>query len=215
MDESNRVAFDLAHANLQSITRAQRFYLSSLLVYLCLVWGWFFVGSGETVTIQMLGATIKTSGFWKITPLVTTLLTLGLIGSINAAGPAWRRLRETLWYLGIASSEPRVVFHQLDTHKNIFDYFTYLRLHPEKPAQGMRSARFDFRHFLYPSLYAASIYTTYRATREAFTFGDRWLHSGFQIYALVCLGFQIAYSVRPFWRAFCRFLGLRTDKVYE
>jgi len=41
-DEANSLKlFDLAYENFQSISRAQRFYLSFLLVYLSVVWGWY------------------------------------------------------------------------------------------------------------------------------------------------------------------------------
>jgi hypothetical protein len=215
VDTGAKLAFDLAYSNLQSISRAQRLYLTALLLYLCLVWGWFFVGNREAVSLQLLGVMLRTEGFWTITPLVTTLLTLALIGSINAAGPVWKRLREAFSKVGIPAPECSVVFYQLDTDKNIFDYFTFLKLHPEKLPREERRARFDLWHFLYPSLFAASIYTNYRAWMEAYGIGEAWHHLGFQTYALVCLFLQTAYAVRPFYRATCRFLGIRIHLVND
>src|SRR5437667_7508243 len=111
--------FDLANQNLQSIGKAQRFYLSSLLVYLCVVWGWYFVAAKEALSIQIFGITLKTGGLWVMTPGVTTALSLALIGAVNAAGPAWERLHQQAEHLGVGWLNCAVTFGQLDTHKNL------------------------------------------------------------------------------------------------
>ena len=222
-DSRNRLRFELAHSNLQSISSAQRFYLSALLVYLCLVWGWFFVGGGEAVTIQLLGVGLKTSGVWKITPLVTTLLTLALIGSINAAGPAWAQLRMAFRDCGLIAPRCEPIFYDLDTHKNIFDYFAFLRVKPEGSITGaadidgleQRRRRFALRHFLYPTLFIASIYTTYKSMTEPFGVDNISHPPMFLIYGWTCFGIQCLYALRPIYRAICRFLGVRTAFVYE
>ena len=218
-DDKDRIRFELAHANLLSITNAQRFYLSTLLVFLCLVWGWVFVGEGEAVTIQLLGVGLKTGGVWKITPLVTTLLSLALIGSINAAGPAWMELKRAFAKCGITAPRSDPIFYDLDTHKNIFDYLAFLRIRPERNLGDIkdldRRRRFGFRHFLYPSLFLASIYTAYRAVQEPFAAGNKSSHAGFVIYGWLCVGLQCLYALRPVYRAVCRFLGIRTNFVYD
>lgn len=220
---SEKLRFDLALSNLQTISNAQRFYLSALLVYLCLVWGWAFVGGGEAVTLQLLGIGMKTSGVWKITPLIATLLTLALVGSLNAAGPAWTELREAYRATGLEAPSCNPVFFNVDTHKNIFDYFAFLSLRPEASiaeelrgeASNQPRPRFRFRHFLYSGLFIASIYTTYQAIRAPYGPGEIIHYVRFHIYGWACLGFQVAYSVRPIYRAICRFFGWRTEFVYN
>ncbi|MCI0628666.1 MAG: hypothetical protein L0387_44630, partial [Acidobacteria bacterium] len=87
--------FELHRANLQSVSRAQKIYLTTLLTYLALIWGWYLFGGRNDITIQMLGITVKSNAFWAVTPAVVTLFALALIGSINAAEPIWRKLRDT------------------------------------------------------------------------------------------------------------------------
>ncbi len=214
-DSSSWKLFELAYENLQSISKAQRFYLSLLLVYLCAVWGWYFVGGGEAVTIQVVGITLKTGGLWIITPAVTTLLALALIGAVNAAGPAWKRLQKAAAQTSLPELRRGLVFYQLDTHKNIFDYFTFLRIHPEEVPREEPRPRFDVRHFLYPLLFAASIWTTWTAITKVYDLGELFHHQRFLVYGASCLLFQGAYSIRPWYRAICRFLGVRLQFVRD
>lgn len=196
--------FDLAHENLKSIGKAQHFYLSTLFVYLCVVWGWHFASSESAVPVQVFGITLKTNGLWVITPGVTTALCLGLIGAVNAAGPAWRRLREHSAQLNLNLSRG-VTFYELDTYKNLFDYLAYLRLNPKGSLIEQSGQKFYLWHFLYPSLYVASIYTSYRAAIEVWGLCGLTGHPLALLYVGVCVSLQVAYSIRPWWRAFERF----------
>jgi len=212
--------FDLAYQNVQSISKAQRFYLSALLVYLCAVWGWYFVGGRENVSLEVVGITLKTGGLWVITPALTTLLTLALIGSVNAAGPAWVRLKQATAGDSILSDlRCGLVFYEIDTHKNVFDYFTFLRVHPERPPNQDPRRPFEPRHFLYPLLYAASIWTTWTAISKTYVAADSSGELGrptrFLVYGVICLFLQAIFAVRPWYRAICRFLGIRAEYVYE
>src|SRR6267142_4899939 len=217
LDDRSKIRFDLALSNLRSISAAQRFYLSALLVYICFVWGWFFVAAGQAVNFQLLGISLQTAGVWKITPLVATLLTLALIGSINAAGPAWTELRSAYRELGLQAPSCDPIFYNLDTHKNLFDYFAFLQFWPEGSIvetgniDGLeqKRRRFMLRHFLYPFLFAASLITTYKAVREPAAFIGVTHHVTFWVYRWTCLLVQAAYCVRPVYRAACRFLGVR------
>jgi hypothetical protein len=208
MDDSalNLRVFDLHYANLQSIGKAQKVHLTTLMVYLGVVWGWYIVGEGTSVTIQMLGLAIKAKGFWVSTPLIVTFFSLALIGSVNAAGPTRKKLDATLKKLGM---EKEFEFYDLDMHKNVLDYFTYLRLRPEKTMSEVGHQRFRIRHFLYVTPVLIGIYTTWFAMRRPELSGVHW----FWLYAGSCLILQIACCVRPFWRALCRFLGIRRDKT--
>ncbi len=48
-DEKARLRFELANANLQSVSRAQGIYLTALLIYICFVWAMHLTRSGEAV----------------------------------------------------------------------------------------------------------------------------------------------------------------------
>lgn len=195
--------FDLAHDNFKSISKAQYFYLSTLLIYLAIVWGWHFTAVSGVVPVQILGIALSTNGLWAITPAVTTALSLGLIGSVNAAGPELKRLKEISQHLDFQVLSG-VALYNLDTYKNLFDYFTYLRVNPISHPIAEQGRRFSGWHFLYPSLYAVSIYTSGRAIGEAW--GGNLFKSPLALsYAFICVGSQILYSVRPWWRAFGRF----------
>jgi len=208
MDDStlNLRVFDLHYANLQSIGKAQKVHLTTLIVYLGGVWGWYIVGEGTSVTIQMLGLTVKAKGFWAITPLIVTFFSLALIGSVNAAGPVRKKLDTALKKVGM---EEAFEFYDLDMHKNVLDYFTYLRLRPEKSLSESGHQRFQIKHFFYITPLLLGIYTTWFAMRRPELSGMLW----FWLYARTCLILQIAYCFRPFWRALCRFLGIRKDKT--
>ncbi|MDE3136030.1 MAG: hypothetical protein KGL59_05625 [Acidobacteriota bacterium] len=217
-DDHKRLRFDLADRNLQSVSRAQHFYLSALLVYLCLVWGWFFVGSGQAVTVDLFGLGLKTAGVWKITPLVTMLLTLALAGSVNAFAPALEELNAAREELGVGGEAG--IFY-VDSHKNVFDYFARLQLWPEgatrKPAEdstGSKSLRLRLHHLWYPALFVASAYTSYHAVFAPLALGGVVNRTAYLFYGLVCFGIQVTCSVRPVYRWLCRFLGVRTDRVY-
>jgi hypothetical protein len=204
--------FDLHHANSQSISKAQKVHLTILLAYLCLVWGWHFTADDTDVTIQMLGITLQESGFWTITPFVVMLFSLTLIGTINAAGPAKEKLERAMkkldQELGV---EKEFVYYDLDTHKNIFDYFTFLRVHPERKHFEGRLGRLELRHFLYPGLLLWGICTTYYTMELPFLFEKKSEVVAFQLYASACLFLQGAFSVRLMWKAICRFLGVRKE----
>jgi hypothetical protein len=196
--------FDLAHDNLKSIGKAQYFYLSTLLIYLSIVWGWHFTALSGALPVQILGITLSVNGLWVITPGVTTALTLGLIGAVNAAGSAWRKLHDISEALNIHVVRG-LVFYELDTYKNLFDYFTYLRLSPSKPVTEQSGKRFSGWYFLYPSLYLASIYTSYRAVAEVWGLHGLVSHPPVLVYAVLCIASQSACSIRPWWRAMVRF----------
>ncbi len=195
--EDKKRLFELQLANFQSIGKTQKLFLTALVSYLALVWGWYTFGSGNEVSVQVLGVSVKASGFWPVTPLVLTFLCLGLIGAVNAIGPVWSRLAAT-------AKSFEAEFYDLDLNKNFVDYLTFLRIHPEKAvARPDATVRFNIQHFYYPILVVGSIYTTY------FSMAKLPPTYFYTVYCCICLGFQALFSVRIFWRAICRFLGVR------
>lgn len=199
-NEAQKQSFDLQLANFQSIGKAQKNFLIVLMSYLGMVWIYAF-NTGTDVTIQLLGVGFHAAGFWQVEPAALTVLSLGLIGSINAMGPVWRRLRQTAKDLGLSS-----IFYDYDTQKNLVDYLTSLTLHPEKRLEGREpDRRFSFSHFLYPSILLATIYTTYFSIRrmpQTYTYKS---------YVLTCIVVQVLFSIRIFWKAACRFFGIRKE----
>ena len=117
-------------------------------------------------------------------------------------GPVWNRLETTAKSL-------QAEFYDLDVNKNFIDYLTFLRIHPEEAVarHDPRAARFNIQHFYYPILIVASIYTTY------FSIAKLPPTYSYTAYCCVCLGFQAVFSVRIFWRAICRFLGVRNGHL--
>ena len=83
-DDKVKLRFDLANANLQSISRAQGLYLTTLLIYICFVWAMYLTKSGEAITLHLAWLELKMDGVWKITPFITMVLTLAVVGTINA-----------------------------------------------------------------------------------------------------------------------------------
>lgn len=201
-DDKKRL-FELQLANFQSISKTQKVFLHALVSYLALVWGWQLLGSGNEVSIQVLGVSVKAAGFRPVTPLVLTFLSLGLIGAMNAIGPTWKRLRRSARTL-----DAQIDFYDLDINKNFVDYLTFLSIHPEKPIVGRdENARFNIARFYYPLFIAGAIWTTYYAR-------TRLPASHFYaVYFWLCFGFQVLFSIRVFWLAICRFFGIRRRQL--
>jgi hypothetical protein len=202
-------AIDLLRTGLQAVSKAQKIYVHTLLIYLFLVWGWQSISATGEVTIQVLGLSIRATGFWPITPLVITVLNLALVGSMNAIGPVWERLSDALKQAG-----KELYWTDLDTNKNVLDYFAFLKIHPEKPVQPKlpipkpeQFRRFKLGGLLYPSLIAWGIYTTF------FSLSRLPKTRAYVIYVLGCFGIQLLFSIRVFWKALCRFWGFRIEKT--
>ena len=70
-DEKAKLRFELANANLQSVSRAQGVYLTALLIYMCFVWATYLTRSGEALTLHLTWLELKMDAVWKITPFVT------------------------------------------------------------------------------------------------------------------------------------------------
>jgi hypothetical protein len=193
--------FELRYRNLQSISKAQRVHLTTLLIQIALFWIWYVSGSKD-VTAQ--GVAITAKGVWVATPALLTFFCLAFVGSVNAALPAKKRLEDAV---GALSIHPDVscgfAFYDLDTDKNVLDYMTFLKFSPTNNI-FKQTARFNVRHFLYPAVMAISIATTFFAWKGVA--GYR-LH----IYVLGCAILQLAFFIRPFYRACRRFTGHDVD----
>jgi hypothetical protein len=208
VQESSRGAdwklFDLRYKNLQSISKAQRVHLSTLLIQVALLWSWYLSGSRD-VTVQ--GLALTSGGVWLATPALLTFFCLAFIGSINAALPAKKKLQEIGQQLTARTElDCKFAFYDLDTDKNVLDYLTFLKVSPTNNKFD-QAGRFNIRHFFYPIVMAVSIATTWFAVKGL---PKTW---PFRLYLLTCVGLQILFSIRPFYRAVCRFVGYDVDNM--
>jgi hypothetical protein len=215
-DEKAKLKFDLANANMQSIGRAQGLYVTTLLTYVCIVWALFFVGSGNAI-LHLGPLDLNINGVWSITPFVLLVLTLAYIGSVTAATPAFKRLREAQKEL-FGSHEHS--FFDLDSHKNIIDYLAILQLWPTgntrtpKDDDGSESFWHRLHHLILPNIFVGSALTSYWAIHELSALGRCYRVP--LLFGRCFLGLQIAYSLRPMRRLMWRFFGAkRTSDVFN
>jgi hypothetical protein len=215
-DDRAKLRFELANANLQSVSRAQGLYVTALLIYICFVWLTFLTRSGEGVTIHMEWLELKSDAIWKITPFITMVLTLAATGTINATMSAYTELREVSAEL--FGSRFEALFH-VDTHKNVVDYLALLQILPwgktRRPADshGRQHLWLRFHHLIFPCLFLMSLATSYCAVRQASLSPN---HGVFLAIGWTCFGFQTLFSVRPMWRWIGRVFGAeRTNDVYK
>jgi hypothetical protein len=127
------------------------------------------------------------------------------MGSVNAALPAKKKLEEVAERLGITSeTKCGFAFYDLDTDKNVLDYFTFLKWIPTDNAFDSTS-RFRFSHFLYPVAMVVSIVTTLFAWNGVVSCRGH-------LYVIACAAFQFSFSIRPICGAFGRFFGYNVDQ---
>ena len=134
---------------------------------------------------------------------MVTLLSLAVIGSINAIHHAWRRLAQATAELG-----EKTFFSELDVHRNILDFLSLLTIYLRKPAIADMPAaddpdvlRWQMEVLSYPALILFGLYTT------VFSFRHMDRNTGNAIYVSICAGCQIAFSIPFIWRKLCRFVG--------
>ena len=86
--------FEIHKASMAEVGKSQSRFVTALLGFLALLWGWHFM-KPEGMTIELLGASLNSAGLWTIAPAVLTVLTLGLIGTLNIMGPVWKPLGDS------------------------------------------------------------------------------------------------------------------------
>lgn len=91
--------FDIYRSSLAAAGKSQARFVTTLLAFLALLWGWHFMRPSG-LTVQILGVALIPAGLWTISPAVLSLLVLSLIGSMNIMGPIWKRLRNCADELG-------------------------------------------------------------------------------------------------------------------
>lgn len=210
-DSLNWKTFEIVLASFQSVGKWQSSFVNRLLAFLCLVWIVDLLHQSGAVTVSVLGATVQISGFWQVVPLVTVVLCLGLIGSINLTMHSWRRLDN------IASQmfPDKLFYVELDPHKNILDYLGYLTpglrktVLPESAANAKDDdQRWNPSLWLYPLLILFSIYTTSFTVRRV-----EWSRMSFTIIVMSTVA-QAVFAFPFIWRKACLYAGVHKS-AYE
>jgi hypothetical protein len=201
---------DVLLKNFQNIGKSQSFYINALVAFLFLVWAVELLHQAGGVTISILGASVQIAGLWQIVPLVTTILVLGLAGSINLIHHAWRRLNLCLIEL---CEEDDFFFVELDPHKNILDYLGFLTLRLKRPilpdtttGATLRRTSWRLSSLLYPALILFSIKTTC-ASLPNIPWGWRSI-----VYVLGAVTLQSLFSLPFIWRKLCIFVGIHKNE---
>jgi hypothetical protein len=214
-DDKAKLRFELANTNLQSVSRAQGIYLTALLIYICFVWAMYLTRSGEALTLHLAWLELKMDGVWKITPFITMVLTLAVVGTLNATVLAYAEVNDA--GKALFGSRFESLF-EVDTHKNVIDYLALLQILPwGKTRKQDESARqlilVRLRHLIFPVLFLLSLGTSGWAVYQA-SYGPR--PRVFMVIGGICFGLQAVFSIRPMYRWLGRLFGAkRTDDVYN
>jgi hypothetical protein len=196
--------FDFLRQSLASAGKSQARFTAGLLTYLALLWGWNYTKlSGFKVMI--LGVELNSDGLWMVTPAVLTVFVLALIGSMNIMGPIWKRVRNCCDGLGVG-----VFWTDTDPNKTLIDFFTHLRVWPEGPVEPFDVPRelkkYRLAVFSYPAVITFDTVTTALADYSG-------AHCSYRIYIYACVLVQVLFSFRVWYRAVCRFFGVRKDQT--
>jgi len=116
-EDRAKLRFDLAIKNLQSVGRAQAIYVTTLLIYICLTWMMLF-SNNKTFSFHLGWLDLQPDDVWKVTPVVTLVLTLALIGTLNAALIAYKEVKSAGSDVFGATFDS---MFQVDNHKNLID----------------------------------------------------------------------------------------------
>jgi len=208
-DQKAKIKFDLANANLQSVSRAQALYLTTLIVYICVVWAKFLTGSSAE-QLHFGWLELKMDAVWAVTPVVTMVLTLAVIGTLNATLSAYGAVQGAA--VALLEDDFESLF-EVDTHKNVIDYLVLLQILPwgktRKPIDPGHRQTFWLRthHLIFPILFLLSLGTSWWAIHESFSLTQHL--SFFRVFDWICFWIQTLFSVRPMYRWFCRFAGAK------
>lgn len=214
-DDRAKLRFELANANLQSVSRAQGIYLTALLIYMCFVWASYLTQSGEALTLHLAWLELKMDAIWKVTPFITMVLTLAVVGTLNATVLAYDDLNDA--GEALFGSKFKSLF-EVDTHKNVIDYLALLQILPwgktRKPNESKQQPPLQrLRHLIFPILFLLSLFTSFWAVRQAF-YGPK--PRIFMVVGGVCFSLQALFSIRPMRRWLARSFGAeRSHDVYN
>jgi hypothetical protein len=125
MNEHDRLLY-FYYERLQAVRRAHKHYFALLLLFLGFVWVFYWFKPPDS-RANFLGVPLNDRNLLGITPAVSTILLLGLIGSSRAIRPALESLRKAWKSAGGAA---RLDLEALDNHQNWVDYLMFLWVRP-------------------------------------------------------------------------------------
>lgn len=174
MDEKEKLV-DFYYDRLQSIRRAQKHYLALLLTLLGFVWVFYWGKSGASPA-SVFGLPISNKSLLGITPGLSTILLLGVVGSLRAAQPALQLFREA-WKNSGAATELKP--EGINNHQNWVDYLGFIWARP-------------FGYLIHAGVLLAAMASTFAIgviLAPKFKGYSAFL---FTAYCLLCLGVQAA-----------------------
>ena len=113
---------DFCYGSLQAVRRAQKYYLAFLLALLAFVWVSYW-GKPKAGSVSFFGISLSDNSLLGVTPGISTILLLGLMGCLRAVELALQRFREA-WKNAGATAE--LDLEVIDNHRNWVDYSTFI-----------------------------------------------------------------------------------------
>lgn len=113
---------DFYYGSLQGVRRAQKHYLTFLLTILGFVWVSYW-GKSKSASASFFGMPLSDKSLLGVTPGISTILLLGLMGCMRALEPALQRFSDA-WKKAGATAE--LELEVIDNHRNWVDYLTYI-----------------------------------------------------------------------------------------
>ena len=197
--------FEFLSQSLRAVAKSQARFVAALLSYLAVLWG-LHLTRLKGVKFTLLGVDIDSAVLWSLSPAVLTVLVLALIGSLNIMGPIWRRIRDCCAELKID-----VFWTDVDSSKNLIDYFNHLMIWPEGPVEPVRTP------LPTPNKYRVGVYSYQAviafATVTTALSDDRCASWQYRAYVWSCVAIQLLFSFRTYYRAVCRFFGVRKEQT--
>jgi hypothetical protein len=176
MDEKEKLIF-FYYDHLQAVRRAQKHYLALLLALLGFVWVLYWNRSADS-SASLLGMPLSDKSLLGVTPGLSTILLLGLIGSWRAVHPALHLLREA-W--NSAGGATKLELEAIDSQQNWADYTTFIWGGP-------------FGYFIYAAVLLAVIASTFAVGLTLNPEFKGYSTFLFTTYCLLCLAVQAVAS---------------------
>ena len=121
MNETEKLV-DFCYSGLQAVRRAQKYYLAFLLALLAFVWVSYW-GKPKAGSVSFFGMPLSDNTLLGVTPGISTILLLGLMGCLRAVEPALQRFRHA-WMNAGGTTELNL--EVIDNHRNWVDYSTFI-----------------------------------------------------------------------------------------
>src|SRR5258708_15725549 len=121
MNETEKLV-DFCYSSLQAVRRAQKYYLAFLLALLAFVWVSYW-GKPKAGPVSLFGMPLSDNTLLGVTPGISTILLLGLMGCLRAVEPALQRFSHAWMNAG---GTVELNLEEIDNHRNWVDYSIFL-----------------------------------------------------------------------------------------